>query len=100
MSDTFAPALSEERFLAALRERVAWQSRAAERRRAEELVRPQPVDVLNVAELIELVERDRTARRYDEWRAFLDELAELTESGGRLPAMLERLVRVVFAELL
>lgn len=90
--------LLQERFLASLRDRVAWQAREAERRRA--LAAPAPVDVRDIASLRSLVAGNRGHVRAREWDAFLDELEVLTDDAGMLPAQLESLVRVVLADLL
>jgi hypothetical protein len=92
------PALAEERFLSDLRARVAWQAEEAARQRAA--VAPPEIDVRDLAALHRLVADHPRAARHAEWRAFLGELETLTDSDGRLPATLERLVRVVLAELL
>lgn len=92
-------AAAEERFLAELRQRVAWQAEEAERQRGTP-VRSSHVDVLEAATLDRLVSANPDAPRAAEWRSFLGELRYLTDDQGRLPAQLERLVRVVFAELL
>lgn len=92
-------ALAEQRFLDSVRRRVAWQSEQAARLRA--LPRePQPFDLLDLGALTRLVAGHPAAPRAAEWSAFLDELRELADENGRLPGILERLVRVVFAELL
>jgi hypothetical protein len=95
-----AAALAERQFLDALRSRVAWQADAAARLRATQ---PQPepaLDVLDVWTLGSLVDAHPDSPRAAEWAAFLAELCFLVESDGRLPASLERLVRVVFSDLL
>jgi hypothetical protein len=91
-------ALAEERYLASVRRRVGWQAGRAEQLRAAE--RAPELDVLDVAALRRLVDAHPEAPRAAEWRAFLAELAELADTRGRLPEVLERLVRVVLAELL
>ena len=91
-------AAAELRFLETLRDRVAWPAR-----RAAELRSMQPAppfDVLEFRALTRLVDAHPYARRFAEWRMLLDELEPLVEPDGRLPAMLERLVFVVFADLL
>jgi hypothetical protein len=88
---------AELRFLEEVRARVAWQADAASRLRG---TIAEPLDVLDVAALERLVAANADAPRAAEWLSFLDELAFLAEPGGRLPATLERLVRVVFADLL
>jgi hypothetical protein len=88
---------AEQRYLDVLRRRVAWQSEAAARLRGGHV--GTPPDVLELATLRRLVAAAQDAPRAEEWRAFLGELSELAED-GRLPETLERLVRVVFAELL
>jgi hypothetical protein len=95
------PTALEERFLAELRRRVAWQSEAAARMR-EGLGAPAAtkVDVLDLFVLRRLVDGRPDAPRHREWSAFLDELEELAEPGRRLPATLEGLVTVVLADLL
>ena len=89
----------QQRFLDDLRERVAWQSRVADERRAAERARPPAIDVLDIATLRRLVESHPDSPRNAEWRVLLCELEPIAET-GRLPEMLERLVTVVFAELL
>jgi hypothetical protein len=88
---------AELRFLEEVRARVAWQADAASRLRGSTA---QPLDVLDVASLERLVAGNTDSPRCAEWLSFLDELAFLAEPGGRLPVTLERLVRVVFADLL
>lgn len=96
-----AAAVAEERFLAELRDRVAWQAHQAAVQRTQASPPPaEPVDVLDVLELMGIVERNSDEPRAAEWRAFLEELSFLADEGGRLPAALERLVRVVLADLL
>jgi hypothetical protein len=91
-------ALVEERFLAELRARVAWQSdRAAALRAAVADPVPDPRDL---GSLWRLVESRPDAPRAAEWRAFLIELRDLADERGRLPEYLERLVGVVLADLL
>jgi hypothetical protein len=92
-------AAAEERFLADLRERVAWQAEEAARLRAQE--RPvAALDPLDADALERLVHAHPHALRNAEWRCFLADLRFLVDADGRLPASLERLVRVVFADLL
>jgi hypothetical protein len=91
---------AEQRFLEELRQRVAWQAEKVARLRAEELTAPAAFDVLDFAALERLVASQPGARRAAEWRIFLEELRFLTDAGGRLPELVDRLVRVVFAELL
>jgi hypothetical protein len=93
-------AAAEERFLEAIRARIAWQVEQAGRLRAVERQPGAALDVLDVAALAWLVEQRPEAQRAPEWRAFIGELHELADEDGRLPDALERLVRVVFAELL
>jgi hypothetical protein len=96
---TVAPDELQERFLAGLRERVAWQAEVAARLRAEAAAAPRPHDVLDLEVLHRLVDEAGGPRRA-EWRAFLAELDILGDRQGRLPPQLERLVRVVLGELL
>jgi hypothetical protein len=91
---------AEQRFLDGLRRRVAWQAHAAARLRAERPPAQGTVDVLDVAALERLLAAHASALRAREWRLFLDELVEIADPGDRLPPLLERLVRVVFGELL
>jgi hypothetical protein len=89
---------AEERFLAELRQRVAWQSERAAALRA---AAADPVaDLRDLAALWRLVESRPDAPRAAEWRSFLIELRDLADESGRLPEFLERLVRVVLADLL
>jgi hypothetical protein len=90
----------QERFLASLRERVSWQAEQAERLRAEAAPISARVDVLDMAALNGLVDRNADRPRAREWRSFLAELEGLTDTDGRLPDQLERLIRVVLADLL
>ena len=99
MSAVADPAVLEDRFLDEIRRRVAWQASAAARLR-ERPVEAGPVDPLDLAALQRLVAARPEARRHREWTAFLAELAELTDSDGRLPENLQGLVTVVLAELL
>jgi hypothetical protein len=93
--------VAEQRFLESLRRRVAWQAEAAARLRAERPPAPGPaIDVLDLAAIEQLVASRPDAPRAQEWRLFLDELRFLAEPTGRLPGIVDRLVRVVFAELL
>jgi hypothetical protein len=89
---------AEQRFLEQVRQRVAWQAEAASRLRGGPPERV--LDVLDLATLTRLVEAHADAPRGAEWRLFLDELAFLADASGRLPATLERLVRVVLADVL
>lgn len=89
---------AEARFLEELRRRVAWQAEEASRQRVA--VPREPLDLLDAGALERLVQAHPDAPRADEWRAFLVELRYLADDQGRLPATLERLVRVVFADLL
>lgn len=92
---------AEERFLVIVRRRVAWQAEAAARLRGHAVAAQGPsVDVLQLATLERLVAARAELPRAAEWRAFLDELEFLVDQDGRLPDSLERLVRVVLAELL
>ena len=91
-------AAAEARFLEELRNRVSWQAAAAARQRVA--APAEPVDVLDAGALERLVQAHPDAPRADEWRAFLVELRYLADDQGRLPATLERLVRVVLADLL
>jgi hypothetical protein len=89
----------QERFLTSLRDRVAWQARQAERIR--NVPPPSPrLDVLQIDQLRALVDAEAERPRTREWQAFLAELDVLTDDAGRLPAQLERLIRVVLADLL
>lgn len=90
---------AEERFLEELRQRVGWQVSEAARQRARERV-AEPIDVLDADALGRLVRAHPEAPRAAEWRCFLAELRYLAADDGRLPASLERLVRVVLADLL
>jgi hypothetical protein len=96
-----AAKLAELRYLDELRRRVAWQADAAAllRTRAARHA-PLLVDPLELSDLFRLVESRPHAPRAREWRAFLAELQFLADADGRLPAWLERLVRVVLADLL
>jgi hypothetical protein len=89
---------AEARFLDELRRRVAWQAEEASRQRVA--VPATPLDLLDAGTLERLVEAHPEAGRAAEWRAFLVELRYLADDQGRLPATLERLVRVVLADLL
>jgi hypothetical protein len=91
---------AEQRFLEELRRRVAWQAEAVARLRAEQPPAPAPFDPLDFAALEGLVAANSAAPRAQEWQLFLEELEILVEADGRLPQLVERLVRVVFAELL
>ena len=93
--------LAEARFLEDLRRRVSWQADAADvlRARASRVER-EAVDPLDALALERLVAARPHAPRAREWRAFLIELRELADEEGRLPASLERLVRVVLNDLL
>jgi hypothetical protein len=93
-------ALAETRFLDGVRRRVAWQADQAARLRALPRQPAAPLDVLDLNALCRLVAAVPAGPRTPEWTAFLEELCELAEPDGRLPEILERLVRVVFAELL
>jgi len=88
---------TEQRFLERLRERVAWQAEQAELQRTRQR---ETIDVLDAGTLERLVRGRPDAARNAEWRAFLAELRYLADDQGRLPAPLERLVRVVLADLL
>jgi hypothetical protein len=93
--------LVELRYLDELRRRVSWHADAADALRARARERShEPVDVLDAAALERLVADRPHAPRAHEWRAFLGELRFLADTSGRLPANLERLVRVVLADLL
>jgi hypothetical protein len=95
------PVLTEERFLAQLRRRVAWQAEQASRQRAESVAdHASAHDPLDPNALRALIETRPDDPRAPEWRAFLNELDILIEDDGRLPAMVEGLVRLVFADLL
>jgi hypothetical protein len=95
------PVALEDRFLAELRRRVAWQAEAAARLRSGQAAPVEPrVDVLDLRVLRRLVDGRPEAARHREWSAFLDELEELAEPGRRLPATLEGLVTVVLSDLL
>jgi hypothetical protein len=89
----------QERFLASLRDRVAWQARQAERIR-NAVPTATRLDVLQIDELRRLVDAEGDRPRTREWQSFLAELDVLADDDGRLPAQLERLVRVVLADLL
>lgn len=89
---------AEARFLADLRRRVAWQAEEAARQRVA--VPVEPLDLLDARALEALVHAHPEAERAAEWRAFLAELRYLADDHGRLPATLERLVRIVLADLL
>jgi hypothetical protein len=91
-------AAAEARFLDELRRRVSWQAEAAAQQR--DAVPAEPLDLLDAGELERLVQAHPDAERAAEWRAFLAELRYLADDQGRLPATLERLVRVVLADLL
>jgi hypothetical protein len=94
------PAAAEVRFLEDLRRRVAWQADEAARLRLRARRPAAPVDLLDANALELLVHAHPEAPRAAEWRAFLAELRYLADDRGRLPAALERLVRVVLADLL
>lgn len=89
----------QERFLTSLRDRVAWQARQAERIR-NAVPAAMRLDVLQIDELRRLVDAEGDRPRTREWQSFLSELDVLADDAGRLPAQLERLVRVVLADLL
>ena len=91
---------AEARFLDGLRGRVAWQAERAAELRREAAVQHYTFDVLDPKSLAALVATRPDDVRGPEWRAFLAELDDLIEDDGRLPASLEGLVRLVFAELL
>ena len=91
-------AAAEARFLEELRRRVAWQAEEAARQRV--VVPREPVDPLDAEALERLVQAHPNADRAAEWRSFLAELRYLADDQGRLPETLERLVRVVLADLL
>ena len=93
-------ALAEARFLDSVRRRVAWQAEQAARLRALPRAPRTPLDLLDVAVLERLVAEHPTAPRAAEWRAFVGELRELAGADGRLPEIVDRLVAVVFDELL
>jgi hypothetical protein len=98
---TDAAGLVELRYLDELRRRVAWQADAAAVLRARAARAPRaPVDPLALPDLFRIVESRPHAARAPEWRSFLAELQFLGDAEGRLPSSLERLVRVVFADLL
>lgn len=90
----------EERFLAELRDRVAWPAAQAARIRAEGAPVATRIDVLEMATLRAIVDANGGRPRAREWRSFLTELEVLADTSGRLPGQLERLVRVVLADLL
>lgn len=93
-------ALAEERFLASVRRRVAWQAEEAARLRALPAPPIGTFDVLDVGSLDRLLAGHTPGPRTAEWTAFLTELHDVSDDEGRLPEIVERLVRVVFAELL
>lgn len=93
-------AAAEERFLAELRERVAWQADVAARLREEAAAPPPEVDALDANALARLIDAHPDSTRHAEWSVFLGELRYLAGDDGRLPASLERLVRVVLGDLL
>ncbi|HZQ80457.1 MAG TPA: hypothetical protein VFB25_00620 [Gaiellaceae bacterium] len=88
---------TEQRFLEQLRRRVAWQAEQAEQQRSRQR---QEIDVLDADTLDRLIRARPDAARNAEWCAFLGELRYLADDAGRLPQSLERLVRVVLADLL
>jgi hypothetical protein len=101
MSETFSVDAAEERYLAELRRRVAWQSEAAARERAQAAAQHvQLRDPLDPVALAALVEAHPDDIRTPERRAFLAELEILIEEDGRLPESVEGLIRLVFADLL
>jgi hypothetical protein len=91
---------AEVRFLEELRSRVAWQAEEAARLRLRAGTPAPSVDLLDANALELLVHAHPEAPRAAEWRAFLAELRYLADDRGRLPATLERLIRVVLADLL
>lgn len=91
-------AQAELRFLESIRRRVAWQVEQAVRLRSAD--DDAPLDLLDIGSLWQLVEAHPHEPRAREWRAFLAELREIADDDGRLPDFLERLVSVVFGELL
>lgn len=93
-------ALAEKRFLDTVRRRVAWQAGEAARQRAVRLDQAPAPDLLDVAVLARLLETRPDAPRAAEWRVFVAELQEIADAEGRLPAVIERLVRFVLADLL
>jgi hypothetical protein len=92
--------LAEQRFLDSVRRRVAWQAEQAARLRALPREPAAPPDLLDLRVLEKLLVAAPVAPRTAEWTAFLEELRELADDDGRLPEVLERLVSVVFADLL
>ena len=90
----------QERFLAELRARVGWQAAVAAERRAVERAQPPSRDLRDPHVLARLVDEHADNPRAAEWRALIAELEPIVESDGRLPAMLDRLVSVVFADVL
>ena len=101
MSTTLTPETAEDRYLAQLRRRVAWQAdRAASLRAASVAPDRAPFDLLDPLALAALIDTRPDDLRAPERRAFLVELAELVDEHGRLPSLVEGLVRLVFADLL
>ena len=100
MSELQTLEAAEARYLAELRRRVAWQSEAAARERAQAAHDAPVRDPLDPVALAALVEMHADDLRTPERRAFLAELEILIEDDGRLPASVEGLVRLVFADLL
>jgi hypothetical protein len=93
-------ALAEARFLDSVRRRVAWQAEQAARLRAIPRAPKPPLDLLDVSVVERLLAEHASAPRAAEWAAFLEELRELADENGRLPDIVDRLVAVVFADLL
>ena len=93
-------ASAEARFLEAVRRRVAWQAERAAAQREQARAPKEPLDLLDVDVLVRLVSTGPTSSRTAEWTAFVGELLELVDDDGRLPDTLERLVRVVLADLI
>jgi hypothetical protein len=93
-------AQAEARFLEQLRRRVSWQAEQAGRLRTDAVAGHVLHDPLDPVALAALIETRPADVRAPERRAFLAELEVLIEEDGRLPAMVEGLVRLVFSDLL